>query len=295
MADKFILSIDLGTSGPKVALFSTQGELLGSEFEETHLTLLENGGAEQSPSEWWTAIDKAVKRLLSRGLAPNKDIVAIATTGQWSGTVAVDEAGKPLLPAIIWMDSRGAPYIREMCGGGLALQGYNVLKLFEWIRKTGGIPGKAGKDPTAHILYLKHVHPEIYQRTHKFLEPMDYIGMRLTGRIAASFNSIALHWLADIRKISAVTYDRSLLKHSTIERSKLPDLQPANSILGLAPGGCGTRVGSARAGAGGDGFTRCAISRGRVRGCQRLRIPSLYWDLLLADMSRTAQEDRHLP
>ena len=232
MADKFILSIDLGTSGPKVALFSTQGELLGSEFEETHLTLLENGGAEQSPGEWWTAIDKAVKRLLSRGLAQNNDIVAIATTGQWSGTVAVDEAGTPLWPGIIWMDSRGAPYIREMCGGGLALQGYNVLKLFEWIRKTGGIPGKAGKDPTAHILYLKHVHPEIYQRTHKFLEPMDYIGMRLTGRIAASFNSIALHWLADIRKISAVTYDGSLLKHSTIERSKLPDLQPANSILG---------------------------------------------------------------
>ncbi len=128
MADKFILAIDLGTSGPKVALFSTQGELLGSEFEETHLTLLENGGAEQSPGEWWTAIDKAVKRLLSRGLVPNEDIVAIASTGQWSGTVAVDEAGKPLLPAIIWMDARGAPYIREMCGGGLEVQGYNVLE-----------------------------------------------------------------------------------------------------------------------------------------------------------------------
>ena len=27
--DKFILAIDLGTSGPKVALFSTHGELLG--------------------------------------------------------------------------------------------------------------------------------------------------------------------------------------------------------------------------------------------------------------------------
>ena len=32
--EKYILAIDLGTSGPKVALFSTQGEMLGSEFED---------------------------------------------------------------------------------------------------------------------------------------------------------------------------------------------------------------------------------------------------------------------
>ena len=232
MADKFILAIDLGTSGPKVALFSTQGELLGSEFEETRLLLMENGGAEQSPAEWWTAIDKAVKRLLSRGLAPNEDIVAVASTGQWSGTVAVDEAGNALGNAIIWMDARGAPYIRQIVGGGLEVQGYSAGKLIKWIRLTGGIPGNAGKDPIAHILYLKHVHPEIYQHAYKFLEPMDYIGLRLTGRFAASFNSIVVHWLTDNRKVSNVTYDEALIKISTIARSKLPDLQAANSVLG---------------------------------------------------------------
>lgn len=232
MADKFILSIDLGTSGPKVALVSTQGEVLGSEFDETHLILLENGGAEQSPSGWWAAIDKAVKRLLSRGLASNKDIIAIATTGQWSGTVAVDKAGNALGNGIIWMDARGAPYLRKISGGGLEIQGYAAGKLIQWIRKTGGIPGTAGKDSIAHILYLKHARPEIYQAAYKFLEPMDYIGLRLTGRFAGSFNSMVLHWLTDNRQISRVTYDDALIRYSTIERSKLPDLLPANSILG---------------------------------------------------------------
>ena len=232
MADKYILAIDLGTSGPKVALFSTHGELLGSEFEETRLLLFDNGGAEQSPGEWWQAIDKAVKRLLARGLAPSGDIVAVASTGQWSGTVAVDEAGNALGNAIIWMDARGAPYIRQIGGGGLEVQGYAAGKLIQWIRKTGGIPGNAGKDPIAHILYLKHAHPEIYRQAWKFLEPMDYIGLRLTGRMAASFNSIVLHWLTDNRKISNVTYDEALIKLSTIDRSKLPDLRPANAILG---------------------------------------------------------------
>jgi xylulokinase len=228
--ERFILAIDLGTSGPKVALFSTQGELLGSEFEETRLLLFDNGGAEQSPAEWWEAIDKAVKRLLARGLVPSEEIVAVASTGQWSGTVAVDEAGNALGNAIIWMDARGAPYIRQIAGG--PLQGYAPGKLFKWISATGGVPGNAGKDPIAHILYLKHEHPEIYRRAFKFLEPMDYIGFRLTGRIAASFNSIVLHWVTDNRKISNVTYDETLVRYSTIARSKLPDLQPANSILG---------------------------------------------------------------
>src|SRR5512141_1246254 len=111
--------MDLGTSGPKVALFSTQGEMVGSEFEETQLLLLPDGGAEQSPADWWQAIQKATRRLHGRGLVPNDQIVAIACTAQWSGTVPVDEAGQALSNAIIWMDSRGAPYIQRTLDGTL--------------------------------------------------------------------------------------------------------------------------------------------------------------------------------
>lgn len=229
---KLILAIDLGTSGPKVALVTVGGELLGSEFEETELILLPEGGAEQSPAGWWQAINKAVKRLLGRKLAASQDIVAIAITGQWSGTVPVDEAGNALANAIIWMDSRGAPFVKQIADGVLKVEGYAPGKLFRWIQLTAGIPAHSGKDPIAHILYLKHSHPETYQRTYKFLEPVDYIGLLLTGRMAASFPSITLHWLTDNRKIEDIDYDDKLVKVSTIERVKLPNLKPANAILG---------------------------------------------------------------
>ena len=65
-----ILAIDLGTSGPKVALVSTTGEILGSEFEETPLIVLPGGGAEQDPEGWWRAITTAARRLLARELLP---------------------------------------------------------------------------------------------------------------------------------------------------------------------------------------------------------------------------------
>lgn len=230
--EKYILAIDLGTSGPKVALFNTQGKMLGSEFEETKLILLPDGGAEQSPTEWWEAIDKAAKRLLNRGLAPAEEIAAIASTGQWSGTVAVDEAGHPIGNAIIWMDSRGEPQTRKMSGGLIDIQGYSPGKLIRWIGRTAGAPSFSGKDSISHILYLKERQPETYQRAFKFLEPIDYIGLRLTGNFAASYDSIALYWLTDNRDINNVRYDDGLLHLAGIERTRLPDLKPANSILG---------------------------------------------------------------
>ncbi|HNK64509.1 MAG TPA: FGGY-family carbohydrate kinase, partial [Anaerolineales bacterium] len=84
----------------------------------------------------------------------------------------------------------------------------------------------------AHILYLKHTHPEIYQNTYKFLEPIDYIGLLLTGKFAASSNSIILHWVTDNRNISNVAYNEGLIRLSGIEREKLPDLFPPNTVLG---------------------------------------------------------------
>ena len=232
MTDKYILAIDLGTSGPKVGVFSSQGQVVGYEFEPTRVMLLPNGGAEQDPDDWWEAIKRATRRLLGQVKIPIDDIAALCCTTQWSGTVAVDRAGCHLMNAVIWLDSRGAKYIDRITGGGIAIEGYAVGKLLKWIRLTGGVPTHSGKDPIAHILFIKNELPKIYESTFKFLEPKDYLNLRLTGKFAASYDSIALHWLTDNRDISRVDYDAGLLKMSGIARDKLPDLKRAVEILG---------------------------------------------------------------
>ena len=169
------MAIDLGTSGPKVALVSTDWEVVASDFEPTDLTLFENGGAEQDPAQWWNAIRTASKRLIDLQVVPSSDIIAISCTAQWSGTVAVDKTGNHLANAIIWMDSRGATSIKRIVDGLVKIEGYAAQKLIKWIRMTGGAPGHSGKDPIAHILYMKDEMPEIYERAHMFLEPKDYL------------------------------------------------------------------------------------------------------------------------
>lgn len=230
--DEYVLAIDLGTSGPKVALASTKGEILAYEFEPTRLLLFPNGGAEQDPDDWWRAITEAARRLLARQPAERDKIAAVCCTAQWSGTVAVDEGGRHLMNAIIWMDSRGAPYVKRITGGPIEFEGYGIDKLPRWLRLTSGIPAHSGKDSLAHILYIKHALPEVYRQTFKFLEPKDYINLRLSGRFAASYDSIALHWVTDNRDLSRVIYDERLLQRSTVERGKLPDLKRAVDVLG---------------------------------------------------------------
>ena len=119
---KTILAVDLGTGGPKVALVSIDGEVLDHDFEPTPILLQPGGGAEQRPDDWWNAIKTATHRVLDRGAVPASSVAAVKLTTQWSGTVAVDRDGTPLMNAIIWMDSRGAPYIAQITDGLLKIR-----------------------------------------------------------------------------------------------------------------------------------------------------------------------------
>jgi len=230
--ERHILAIDLGTSALKVALVSMSGDVVASEQEPCHVKLRPNGGAEQDPEEWWALIAQASSRLLTSGDIPATSVVSVSCTAQWSGTVPVDARGSPIRDAIIWMDSRGAPYVRRVTSGPVRVQGYAIDKLARWIHKTAGIPTQSGKDPLAHILWLKHEEPEIYRRADLFLEPKDWLNLRLTGRAAASYDSIALHWVTDNRNPDRIRYDPALLGLAGVERSQLPELLAATDILG---------------------------------------------------------------
>jgi len=228
----YILAFDLGTSGLKLAVTTLRGEIVGTVVEPYPLHLLGDGGAEQDPEDWWRAVVRGTRHVLASSGVDASRVVGVGCSAQWSGTVPVDRDGRPLTRALIWMDSRGAEQVRRITGGFPSLQGYELRKLVTWIRRSGGAPGHSGKDTVAHILHLRDRAPAIYQRTFKFLEPRDWINLRLTGRFATSFDAVALLWAADTRDANAVRYDDRLLRMTGLDRDKLPDLVPAATVLG---------------------------------------------------------------
>jgi xylulokinase len=239
-SDPHVLAVDLGTGGPKVAVVGGTGRILAHAFQAVGIDLMDDGGAEQSPQAWWEAIVASARRALAEsGVSPD-DVIGIGCTGQWSGTVPVDDTGAAIGPAISWMDSRGARAVRETVRGALNVQGYSASKLAKWVRRTGGIPSLSGKDPVGHIHFLRERRPEVYAATAVFLEPVDYLNLRLTGLARASHDSITLHWVTDNRDINAIAYDDALIGLAGLERAKLPDLVPTGSVLGgLAPAAAG--------------------------------------------------------
>ena len=235
-----VLAVDLGTGGPKVAVLSATGRIVAHAFQAVGIDLTDDGGAEQSPQAWWDAIVASARQALAdSGVAPG-DVVGLGCTSQWSGTVPVDDDGSAVGPAITWMDSRGARAVRETVRGALNVQGYSASKLARWVRRTGGIPSLSGKDPVGHIHFLRQQRPDVYAATAVFLEPVDYLNLRLTGLARASHDSITLHWVTDNRDINAISYDESVMGLAGLERAKLPDLVPTGSVLGgLTPAAAG--------------------------------------------------------
>jgi xylulokinase len=229
---KYILAMDLGTSGMKVALITVGGKVLGWESEPVRLILTPDGGAEQSPEEWWQAFLTAAGRLLARHPGAAGDVAAVCCSTQGEGSVPVDRDGNALGNAILWMDMRGEPYLKKQLRGLINMDGVDLFKVLKFIRLTGGMPSLTGKDPAAHMLLIRDRLPELYRRTYKFLNVLDYLNLRLTGAFVASYDSILTSWVTDNRDPDAIHYDDSLIDLLGIDRQKLPEVVPCTQVIG---------------------------------------------------------------
>lgn len=228
--EKLILAIDLGTSGMKVALISVSGKVLGWEAEPVRLILTPDGGAEQSPDEWWQAFLSAAGRLMEKNQGAN--VIAVCASTQGEGTVAVDKDGNALGNAILWMDMRGAANLKKQIGGLINIDCVGISNVLRFVRLTGGMPSMTGKDPAAHMLFIRDTMPEIYKKIHKFLNVLDYINLRLTGEFVASFDSIVTSWVTDNRNPDDIHYNDSLIRSLGIDREKLPDVVACTKVIG---------------------------------------------------------------
>ncbi len=82
------------------------------------------------------------------------------------------------------------------------------------------------------MLLIKHEFPDVYNRTAKFLNVLDYINLRLTGKMVCTFDSILTSWVTDNRDPNHVVYSAELLRDSGISADKFPDIVPGITVIG---------------------------------------------------------------
>ncbi|MEZ5322058.1 MAG: FGGY-family carbohydrate kinase [Microthrixaceae bacterium] len=228
--ERYVLAVDFGTGGPKVGVVSLTGKVAHQVVHTVETTYLPGGGATQDPVQWWDLVRTAATDVLDASGIERGHVVAVSVTGQWASTVPVDEAGIPVGPVVMWMDSRGGPEVRRRVGGPVA--GYKPRPIAEFIRRSGGAPSLDGADPIGHRLHLKTGEPAVWAAARWMLEPVDYLSMCFTGRAVASPASMTGSWLVDTRNPASTAYDPVLVALGGTGEEKLPPLVPFGSIIG---------------------------------------------------------------
>ena len=94
----------------------------------------------------------------------------------------------------------------------------------------GKIHGFGPSTSLSHILWFQR-QADIHRRAVAYLEPMDYLNARFTGRIAATANSAMPLALTDNRVLGATTWSDELIKRADVDSSRLPELTRSLMVL----------------------------------------------------------------
>ncbi len=182
--DPCILGIDGGTESLRAGVFDLNGTPLAFAATAYKTDFPRPGQAEQNPDDWWAAIGPSVRKAIKlAGIRPEQ-ICALAVDTTCCSVVALDRNNVPLRPALIWMDVRS-----DAEAGLVAASGDDAL-----VVNSGGKGPVSAEWMIPKALWLQHNQPEIYAAAATICEYQDYINYRLTGRMVASINNVAIRW-----------------------------------------------------------------------------------------------------
>lgn len=230
--EPWVLAVDLGTGGPKTGAVSLRGEVLAHTHAAIQTTYTPDGGAVQDTAEWWDAIRAGAREIVGAGRVKAADLIGVGITGQWGSTVPVGADGRAVGSCRLWADTRGGRFAANAVGGPVAVFGYSPANILRWIQITGGAPSPNGADPLGHELYMRNCEPELYEQTRFLMEPLDFLGLKFSGRPVATPVSMILSWLTDNRPGAKPVYVPELVKRSGRDGARLPPLVATGSVIG---------------------------------------------------------------
>ncbi len=262
---KYVIGVDLGTSGTKTVLFDTLGNIISSKSYEYPMYQPKNGWAEQDPNDWWKATVETVKSVINESKVNPCDILSLGISGQMHGLVMLDKDNNVLRNSIIWCDQRTA---EECVDIENAVGKERLIEITANPALTGFTASK--------ILWVRKNEPEIYEKCAHILLPKDYVRFMLTGVYATDVSDASGMQLLDIKNrcwsdevLQKLNIDKALLGKvfescevtGTIsnEASALTGLSTDTKVVGGAGDNAAAAVGTGTVNDG-DAFTTIGTS-----------------------------------
>ena len=190
MAERYVIGVDGGTESLRAGVFDLRGRPRAFASSAYPTNYPQPGWAEQDPGDWWRALSLAVRRAVHDAKVRPEDVAALAVDTTCCSVVALDAAGTPLRPAIIWMDVRSGDTAAEVAASGdpaLAVNGAGAGPVSaEWM-----VP---------KALWLHRHERSRFDRAAHVCEFQDYVNYHLTGRMVASACNASVRWHYDSRR-----------------------------------------------------------------------------------------------
>ncbi|WP_067840436.1 glycerol kinase GlpK [Nocardia lijiangensis] len=229
MTQRYVLSIDQGTTSTRCILFDQRARLIGVAQRPHQQHYSRPGWAEQDALEIWRNVERIVPQAMrDSGVAANQ-IVALGIANQRETTVVWDRrTGMPIGRAIVWQDVRteelvgelrerpGADRIRELCGVPLAT--YFAAPRLRWM--LDAVPGLRERAERGEVLFGTMETWLIWNLT----GGVDG-GLHLTDVTNASRTLLM--------NLSTLTWDDELLAFFGIPAAMLPHIQRSIASYGV--------------------------------------------------------------
>ena len=191
MSNPLVLTIDFGTQSVRVALVNKNGDIVAIErakYEPAYFST-KPGFAEQNPDFYFENLCTCTKKLVKNNQDKMKDVFGITMAFFRDSVVPVDKDGKPLRPAILWLDERRAEDKKKLPALNRA-----IFKLI-------------GMGPTIELnrkrsmaLWIQENEPELWAKTDKFMFISTYINKKLVGEFVDAVSCQAGHVPIDFKK-----------------------------------------------------------------------------------------------
>lgn len=209
----FLLSIDVGTSGVRAALFDERGAFVpGAQARNRRAFTSVSDFAELDADQIVAEVINTIDELLATSAGP---IDLIAISALWHGLIGIDDDGRPTTSLLTWADTRAAEFAKSLQAN------FNERELHA---RTG-----CRFHPSywpAKLEWLKHEHHEKFLRTRCWLGFAEYLCLRLFGEVATSVSMASATGLFDQR---ACDWDWDLICELDIASDTLPEIKPRMS------------------------------------------------------------------
>jgi xylulokinase len=213
--EPLFLGLDCSTHGAKAIAWSARGEAVAQAAVSFELHNPRPGWWEQDAQQWVRASLETLARI---GAEVGPRVAAVGITHQRETFVGVDEALRPVRPAIVWMDERS----RE-----------DVASIRDQIGEEAfhSITGKPlNLTPSiSKIRWIRRVEPEAFDRVHRWLDVQGLLVRHLTGEDVTSVGSADPMGLVDV---STGAWSDFLLGAVGLQADRMAKLAGSGSVVG---------------------------------------------------------------